>query len=59
MRALSLGGCKVKFTWICLSAIGAGGQAWTSKTCNVLGNFPYSVSSKNPPWLGQEKKNLK
>ena len=59
MRALSLGGCKVKFTSICLSAMGAGGQAWTSKTCNVLGNFPYSVSSIKPTMVGAGEKNLK
>ena len=31
-----LGGCKAKLNRVCLITMGAGGQAWASKTCNVL-----------------------
>ena len=38
-------GCRVKFTLVCLSTMGEGGQAWVSKTCSVLDTLPYSVST--------------
>ena len=51
------GACKVKFSWVCLNTIGAGGQAWVAQISSALETLPYSVSTiLTPHGWGRRKK---